>query len=388
MFWTTAPASTGAVGNHSFSAGAIVISKLFTPLDIRGETLPNRVAYSPMCQYMCDTDGVVNNWHMVHLGSKATGGTGLVMAEATAVRPDGRISPGDQGLWNDAQVDALRPITAFISSQGSVPAVQIAHAGRKASYSQPWRGSEYLTKDEGGWQVVAPSAVPYDEKSGMPAELSTQEIAEITRAFADAAARAIDAGYRVIELHFAHGYLACEFMSPLSNIREDEYGGSLENRCRFALETIAAVRDAIPEATPLMARISATEYIEGGWDLAQSIQLSKWMKDAGVDLVDCSSGGNSSAQQIPLNSAYQVPFASAIKKQAGVLTGAVGLITEASLAESILADGDADLIFLGRELLRNTYWPLYAQAQLDGVGDWPDPYIRSAFNGEYAGPKG
>ncbi len=340
-----------------------------------------------MCQYSCDTDGVVNNWHMVHLGSKAAGGTGLVMAEATAVRPDGRISPGDQGLWSDAQVDALRPITEFISSQGSIPAVQIAHAGRKASNSQPWRGARYLSEDEGGWQVVAPSAVPYDENSGMPAELSTQEISEITRAFADAAARAVDAGYRVIELHFAHGYLACQFMSPISNIREDEYGGTLENRCRFALETIAAVRESIPEPTPLMVRISATEYAEGGWDLEQSVQLVKWMKDAGVDLIDVSSGGNSPEQKIALNAAYQVPFSAAIKEQAGILTGAVGLITEAEHAESILTAGDADLIFLGRELLRNPYWPLYAQAQLDGSGDWPDPYIRSAFDGAYTGPR-
>lgn len=340
-----------------------------------------------MCQYSCDTDGVVNSWHMVHLGSRAAGGTGLVMAEATAVRPEGRISPGDQGLWSDAQVDALRPVTAFISSQGSVPAVQIAHAGRKASHSQPWRGARYLSEDEGGWQVVAPSAVPYDEKSGTPQELSKQQISEITRAFADAAARAIDAGYRVIELHFAHGYLACQFMSPLSNRREDEYGGSLQNRCKFALDTIAAVRKSIPEPTPLLVRISATEYAEGGWDLEQSVQLAKWMKDAGVDLIDVSSGGNSSEQKIALNAAYQVPFSAAIKERAGILTGAVGLITEAEQAESILADGDADLIFLGRELLRNPYWPLYAQAQLDGSGDWPSPYIRSAFDGAYTGPR-
>ncbi len=340
-----------------------------------------------MCQYSCDTDGVVKSWHMVHLGSRAAGGTGLVMAEATAVRPDGRISPADQGLWSDEQVDALRPVTAYISSQGSIPAVQIAHAGRKASHSQPWRGARHLGEDEGGWQVVGPSAVPYDENYGMPAELSTQEISEITRAFADAAARAVDAGYRVIELHFAHGYLACQFMSPISNIREDEYGGSLENRCRFALETIAAVRKSIPEPTPLMVRISATEYAEGGWDLEQSVRLVKWMKDAGVDLIDVSSGGNSPTQKVALNAAYQVPFSAAIKEQAGILTGAVGLITEAEHAESILADGDADLIFLGRELLRNPYWPLYAQAQLDGSGDWPDPYIRSAFDGAYAGPR-
>jgi 2,4-dienoyl-CoA reductase-like NADH-dependent reductase (Old Yellow Enzyme family) len=339
-----------------------------------------------MCEYSCDTDGIANNWHMVHLGSKAVGGTGLVMAEATAVRPDGRISPGCQGLWSDAHVDALRPITAFISSQGSIPAVQIAHAGRKASHSRPWEGSSYINEAEGGWPVVGPSAIPYDEKSGLPHELSKEEIGDITRAFTDASLRALEAGYKVLELHFAHGYLACEFMSPLSNQRTDEYGGSLENRSRFALETIASVRNEIPESVPLMVRISATEYVEGGWDLEQSIQLSKWMKDAGVDLIDCSSGGNSPAQVMEAVPNYQVPFAAEIREQAGILTGAVGLITEAQQAEDILTSGQADVIFIGRELMRNPYWPLYAQAQLDGEATWPDQYIRSAFDGTYKGP--
>ncbi|HJP27467.1 MAG TPA: NADH:flavin oxidoreductase/NADH oxidase, partial [Dehalococcoidia bacterium] len=347
-----------APSERSDQTGEITISKLFSPLKIRGETLPNRVAYSPMCEYTCDTDGVATDFHKVHLGSKALGGTGLVMAEATAVRPDGRISPSCQGLWNDAQVDALRPITAFISSQGSVPAVQIAHAGRKASHSQPWNGSHYITEDEGGWKVVAPSAIPYDENTGIPHELSKQEIADITQAFAEGAARAVDAGYRVIELHFAHGYLACEFMSPLSNQRTDEYGGSLENRCRFALETIAAVRASIPESVPLLARISATEYVEGGWDLEQSIQISKWMKDAGVDLIDTSSGGNSPAQVLKPVPNYQVSFSAEIREQVGIMTGAVGLITEAEQAESILVEGQADTIFIGRELMRNPFWPL------------------------------
>ena len=244
---------------------------------------------------------------MVHLGTRAAGGAGLVMAEAPAVRPEGRISPWDQGLWSDAHVDALRPITAFISSQGSVPAVQLAHAGRKASTAAPWIGTGLISEGDGDWQMVAPSVLPYDENLGMPEELSTQEISEIIRAFGDAAARAIDGGYRVIELHLAHGYLGCEFLSPLSNRREDEYGGSLENRSRFALNMVEAVRSAIPDSTPLFARISAIEYVDGDWDLEQSVQLSRWMKDAGVDLVDCSSGGNSPEQVMPLFPNYQVP---------------------------------------------------------------------------------
>lgn len=364
-----------------------MVSNLFRPIEIRGETMPNRVFVAPMCQYSSETDGLATDWHMVHLGSRASGGAGLVMAEATAVRPEGRISPWDQGLWSDAHIDAVRPITEFITGQGSVPAVQLAHAGRKASTSAPWVGTGFLGEDEGGWQAVAPSALPYDENLGMPRELSTQEISEIIQAFADAASRAVAGGYRVIELHLAHGYLACEFLSPLSNQREDEYGGSLENRAKFALDVITAVRGAIPDSTPLFARISATEYVDGGWDLEQSVQLSKWMKGAGVDLVDCSSGGNSPDQVMPLSPGYQVPFAAEIRERTGVLTGAVGLITEVDQAEAILSRGEADAIFLGRELLRNPYWPLYAKAQLDGTAEWPRQYIRSAFDGTYVGPR-
>lgn len=368
--------------------GEIEISKLFTSLKIRGETMPNRVFVSPMCQYSSKTDGLATSWHMVHLGTRASGGAGLVMAEATAVRPEGRISQWDQGIWSDAHVDAIRPITEFISSQGSVPAIQLAHAGRKAAHAAPWIGTGYLGDDGEGWPVVAPSPLPYDEKSGLPEELSHRQIADITRAFADAATRSVDAGYRVIELHFAHGYLACEFLSPLSNRREDEYGGSLENRSKFALDTIAAVRDAIPEEVPLFARISTTEYVDGGWDLEQSVQLAKWMKNAGVDLVDCSSGGNSPQQVMPLGPGYQVPFSAEIREQTGVLTGAVGLITTAVHAEAVLENGEADAIFIGRELLRNPYWPLYAEAQLDGNSEWPVQYRRSTDNGTYTGPAG
>ena len=341
-----------------------------------------------MCEYSCDDDGMATDWHMVHLGSKAAGGTGLVMAEATGVSPEGRITPSCLGIWSDAHVDALRPITTFISGQGSVPAIQIAHAGRKASHTEPWNPLQrHLEMDEGGWQSVAPSAIPFDETFGIPKELTKQEIAEVTQSFVDASLRSLDAGFKVIELHFAHGYLASSFMSPLSNHREDEYGGSLENRCRFALETIVAVRKAIPDSTPLFVRISASEFVEGGWDIDDSVQLSKWMKDAGVDLVDTSAGGNSANQVLELKPGYQVPFAEVIREEAGIMTGAVGLITEAQQAEAILEAGQADAVFLGREIMRNPYWALYAQAQLDGGSDnWPVQYERSAFDGKYAGP--
>ena len=347
-----------------------------------------------MCQYSSKPDGLATPWHMVHLGTRAVGGAGLVMAEATAVQPEGRISQWDQGIWSDAHVDALRPITKFIDSAGSVPAIQLAHAGRKASHAAPWIGSGLLSEDGEGWKPVAPSALPFDEDYAIPAELSEQEISDIVQAFANAAVRSVDAGYKVIELHFAHGYLACEFLSPISNQRHDKYGGSLKNRAAFPLETITAVRNAIPESMPLFARVSASEYVKGGWDLDQSIQLSKWMNDLGVDLVDCSSGGNSPNQLLPIPVAnpstatapgYQVAFASEIRKQTGILTGAVGLITEAQHAEEILSKGDADVIFIGRELLRNPYWPLYAKAQLDGIATWPDQYARSAFDGSYTG---
>ena len=342
-----------------------------------------------MCEYSCDGDGIATEWHRIHLGSKAVGGTGLVMAEATGVSPEGRITPSCLGIWSDAHVDALRPVTAFISSQGSVPAIQIAHAGRKASQTEPSNTpTRHLESNEGGWQSVGPSAIPFDETFGTPKELTKQEIAAVTQSFVDASLRSLDAGFRVLELHFAHGYLASSFMSPLSNHRVDEYGGSLENRCRFALETIAAVRAAIPESVPLLVRISASEFIEAGWDIEDSIQLSKWMKNAGVDLVDASGGGNASNQVVELSPGYQVPFAAAIREHAGIMTGAVGLITEARQAEVILEAGDADAIFLGREIMRNPYWALYAQAQLDGKSDsWPTQYKRSVFEGTYVGPQ-
>ncbi|MQG87569.1 MAG: NADH:flavin oxidoreductase/NADH oxidase [SAR202 cluster bacterium] len=365
------------------------MSKLFSPIEIRGLVIPNRVFYSPMCEYSCDTDGLPTDWHMVHLGSKAIGGAGIVMAEATAVTPEGRLTSSCPGIWSDAHVDAWRPITKFIDSHGSIPAIQIAHGGRKASYTRPWDfPKKKLEKEEGGWQIVGPSSVQFDDSYAVPHELSKPDITDISRKFAEAAERAIEAGFKVIELHFAHGYLASSFMSPLSNYREDEYGGSLENRCRFALETIQEVRKAISESTPLFVRISSVEFVEGGWTIDDSIKLAKWMKKAGVDLVDASGGGNSANQIVPQSPGYQVPFADAIRREAEIMTAAVGLITEARQAEDILTEGRADAVFIGREMMRNPYWPLYAQAQLDGKSDqWPIQYERSSFDATYAGPK-
>jgi 2,4-dienoyl-CoA reductase-like NADH-dependent reductase (Old Yellow Enzyme family) len=341
-----------------------------------------------MCEYSCGVDGLATDWHMVHLGSKAIGGTGLVMAEATAVTPAGRLTPSCPGIWSGAHVDAWRPVTEFISSQGSVPALQIAHGGRKASQTEPWiTPKRNLGESENGWQVVGPSSIPFDGSFGMPHELTKSEIAEITQQFVDGALYTLEAGFKVIELHFAHGYLASSFMSPLSNHRTDEYGGSLENRSRFALETIKAIRKEIPESAPLIVRISASEFIEGGWDIDDSVQLSKWMKDAGVDLVDVSGGGNSADQVLKLSPGYQVPFAEAIREQTGIMTTAVGLITEAKQAEAILEAGQADAVFMGRELMRNPYWPLYAQAQLDGESsNWPKQYKPSSYDFKYTGP--
>jgi len=327
---------------------------------------------------------------MVHLGSKAVGGAGLVMAEATAVTPIGRLTPSCPGIWSDAHVDAWRPITQFISAQGSVPAIQIAHGGRKASYTTPWdTPKRNLNESEGGWQIVGPSSIQFDESYGVPKELTKQEIAETTQQFVDGALYSLEAGFEVVELHFAHGYLASSFMSPISNQRTDEYGGSLENRCRFALETIAAIRKAIPESAPLIVRISSSEWVEGGWNIDDSVQLAKWMKDAGVDLVDASAGGNNPNQVLDPTPGYQVPFADAIRNQAGIMTGAVGLITYAQQAEDILQAGQADAVFIGREIMRNPYWPLYAQAQLDGESEnWPKQYRPASFDFAYTGPVG
>ncbi len=331
-----------------------------------------------MCQYSAD-DGVPNQWHQVHLGTRASGGAGLVMTEATAVSPEGRISPWDTGIWTDEQAEAFGPITEFIRSEGAVPAMQLAHAGRKASTAQPWNGGALLSESEGGWQPVGPSDLPYSEDLAMPRALAVGEIGNLVDSWQQAAKRALASGFDVVELHFAHGYLAHEFLSPISNNRDDDYGGSPENRARFPLEIARAVREVWPDHLPLFARISATEYVDGGWDLEDSIQLCRWLHEAGVDLIDVSSGGNSSAQSItPLNG-YQVPFAETIRQQASVATGAVGLITEPDQAEEILQNDQADVIFMGRELLRNPYWPLHAAATLGvRIDYWPEQYQRAA----------
>jgi 2,4-dienoyl-CoA reductase-like NADH-dependent reductase (Old Yellow Enzyme family) len=330
-----------------------------------------------MCQYS-SVDGVPNDWHLVHLGARATGGAGAVVVEASGVVPEGRISPDDSGIWSDEQVAAFRRITSFLSEHGAVPGIQIAHAGRKASVSAPWRGGKPLGPGERGWQPVGPSAVAYDDGWHVPRELSTAEIGDVVEAFADAARRSLAAGFRLLEIHAAHGYLLHEFLSPLSNLRDDAYGGDFAGRARLLHEVVEAVRAAWPAELPLAVRISASDWVEGGWSLDDSVALAAQLGPLGVDLVDCSSGGNSPAQQIPLGPGYQVPFAAAIRERTGIPTAAVGLITEPQHAEEILQAGEADVILLGRESLRDASWPLRAAAELGDDGDaWPAQYLRA-----------
>ena len=349
---------------------------LFDPLALRGVTLRNRIAVSPMCQYSA-VDGFANDWHLVHLGSRAVGGAGLVVMEATAVEPRGRITPFDMGIWKDDHVDFLARIARFLQSQGAVAGIQLAHAGRKASTARPWDGGKLLGESEGGWQPVAPSAVAFHEGDPAPHELSVDEIHGIVEAFAAAARRALAAGFQLVEIHAAHGYLAHEFLSPLSNQRQDQYGGSLENRMRFALETVEAVRAVWPQNLPLFVRISSTDWVPGGWDIADSVELARCLKPLGVDLVDCSSGGSSPAQQVQLGPGYQVPFAERIRREAGIRTGAVGLITSAQQAEQILHEEKADLILLAREFLRDAYFPLHAARELAAEFPPPVQYARA-----------
>ena len=329
-----------------------------------------------MCQYS-SIDGVPDDWHLVHLGSRAVGGAGLVIAEATAVTPEGRISPGDLGIWNGHQVKAFQKITSFIAAQGSVPGIQLAHAGRKASTAQPWKGGGPVKASEGGWQAVAPSALPFDDGYPSPHELTQSEIAEHVSRFAEATLRALEAGFKVVELHMAHGYLMHEFLSPLTNKRTDEYGGGLEGRARFPLHAAKAVRDVWPSDLPLFVRISATDWVEGGWDLEQSVTLSKWLRDIGVDLIDCSSGGLVPYAKVPVAPGYQVPFAATIRREVNMPTGAVGLITEAHQAEEILQKGEADAVILARAMLRDPYWPIYAAKELSFDFPWPVQYMRA-----------
>lgn len=352
------------------------MSKLFSRLKLRDLEFKNRIFVSPMCQYSAE-DGIANSWHLVHLGSRAVGGAGLVMVEATAVVPDGRISPHDMGIWSDRHADALAPISRFIREQGAVPAIQLAHAGRKASTAAPWFSRGALGPENGGWQVVAPSAVPFSPGSAQPRELTATELDDIVAAFAAAAKRALAAGFEVAEIHMAHGYLLHEFLSPLSNRRNDNYGGSLENRARLPLRVARAVREAWPQNLPLFVRISVSDWVESGWDLEQSLQLCRWLKDAGIDLIDCSSGGLTPDAKIPAGPGFQTPFASAIRQQTGIAVGAVGLITAAEQAEQIVATGLADAVFLAREMLRDPYWPLHAAQKLGADVAWPVQYERA-----------
>lgn len=349
---------------------------LSSPLKIKTVEFRNRIAVSPMCTYSSE-DGFATDWHLVHLGSRAIGGAGLVMTEATAVSPIGRISPDDLGIWKDEHIENLRRITTFIEQHGSVPGIQLAHAGRKACMAAAWKGAGWVSPQAGGWQTVAPSAIPFDETYSSPREMTKKDIAQTVCEFAAAARRAEEAGFKVVEIHGAHGYLIHEFLSPLSNQRTDEYGGSFENRVRFLLEVVDAVQSAWNPNYPLFVRLSATDWAEGGWDLLQSIRLSALLKEKGVDLVDVSTGGLASAVHIPVAYGYQLPFAAAIRKETGMLVGAVGLIKDAIQAETILQTGGADLILMGRELLRNPYFPLHAMEELGQTAPYPVQYERA-----------
>lgn len=352
---------------------------LFDPIQIRDVRLSNRIVVSPMCQYS-SPDGFATDWHLVHLGSRAVGGAGLVFTEASAVTPEGRISPWDLGIWNDEHIEPLARITRFIREQGVVPGMQLAHSGRKGSTKRPWEGVGEILKSEGAWTPVAPSPIPFDPTYPVPTALDEAGIRRIVNAFADAARRALDAGYQVLEIHAAHGYLIHEFLSPLSNQRTDSYGGSLDNRVRFLCETISAVRKVWPERLPLFVRISATDWIEGSWDVDQSIYAVQKITPLGVDLIDCSSGGLDPRQKIPTKPGYQVPLADQIRDKTGVMTGAVGLIEVPEMASQILRQGKADVVIFAREFLRRPYWPLEEASELGVAVPWPAQYLRAAPN--------
>ena len=353
------------------------MTHLFDPLQIRAVTFKNRIGVSPMCQYSAE-DGFANDWHLVHLGSRAVGGAGMVMVEATAVTPEGRISPGDLGIWQDAHLEPLKRIALFIEAQGSVPAIQIAHAGRKASAQVPWEGGHSVCVSNGGWPVVAPSAIPFADGWSTPKALELSEIKQIRQAFIEATCRALEAGFKVLEIHAAHGYLLHEFLSPLSNHRTDAYGGSFENRIRLVKEVVQEVRQVWPAHLPLWIRISASDWVEeGGWDLEQSVALAKEIKALGIDCVDISSGGLVSDAVIPVKPGYQVPFAAKIREEAEIATAAVGMITDATQANDIIQQGEADMVLLARELLRDPYWPLHVANQLGADISWPKQYQRA-----------
>ncbi len=355
---------------------------LFTPFVLRGVTFPNRIGMSPMCQYS-SPDGSATDWHLVHLGARAVGGSGLILLEATAVEPAGRITPKDLGLWSDAQIEPLARITRFLADHGSVPGIQLAHAGRKGSSQSPWEGDGPLTQSEGAWTTIAPSPLPFDTGYPVPAAIDVREIPGIIEAFAAAAQRAYEAGFQVVEIHAAHGYLLHQFLSPVTNHRTDAYGGSFENRSRLLRETVAAVRDRWPSSLPLFVRLSVTDWVPGSWEVEHSIALAGELKALGVDLIDSSSGGlvpdlkAVGGGPIPLGPGYQTPFASELRHQAGIPTAAVGLITEPAQADHVIRTGQADLVLLGRELLRNPSWPLRAAAALHQPIAWPNQYQRA-----------
>jgi 2,4-dienoyl-CoA reductase-like NADH-dependent reductase (Old Yellow Enzyme family) len=351
------------------------MSKLFSSLVIKNISLRNRIVMSPMCQYS-STDGFTNDWHLVHLGSRAVGGVGLIITEATAVSPEGRISPGDIGLWKDEHIAGLRRIVNFIHLHGAFAGIQLAHAGRKASCAVPWEGGKQLDEKTGGWQTVAPGNIPFIDGDRVPESLNTEGINKVVSDFKAAAGRALAAGFKVVELHAAHGYLLHEFLSPLSNNRNDEFGGSFENRTRLLLQVIEAVKSVWPAENPLFVRISATDWTEGGWTIEESVKLAYMLKGMGVDLIDCSSGGNIHNARISVSPGFQVPFSEAVRKT-GILTGAVGFITTATQAESILQEEKADLVFLARELLRSPYFPLLAAREMGMDITWPVQYLRA-----------
>ncbi len=351
------------------------MSRLFSTLNIKNITLKNRIVMSPMCQYS-STDGFSNDWHLVHLGSRAAGGTGMILTEATAVSPEGRITPGDLGLWKDEHTDGLRRIVNFIHLHNTVAGIQLAHAGRKASCSVPHEGGTQLDEKHGGWKTFSASNIPFRDGDRAPESLNKEGLGKVISDFKSAAGRALSAGFKVIEIHSAHGYLLHEFLSPLSNHRTDEYGGSIENRSRLLLEVIDAVKSVWPAENPLFVRISATDWTEGGWTLEESVKLAYFLKDKGVDLIDCSSGGNVNNAKIPAGPGYQVPFSETMRKT-GIMTGAVGFITTAGQAESILKEEKADLVLLARELLRNPYFPLRAGRELNEDLTWPLQYLRA-----------
>ena len=349
---------------------------LFEPITIREITIKNRIAVSPMCEYS-SIDGFASDWHLVHLGSRAVGGAGLVMTEAISISPEGRISAGDLGIWKDEHIEFLKRITSFITLQGSVPGIQLAHAGRKASHHVPWHGNLSLKSEEGAWQTVAPSAIPHTAGEPLPLALNIDDVAKIRTDFIAATTRALAAGFKVFEIHAAHGYLINQFMSPLSNQRTDAYGGSFTNRIRLLIEIVTDMRSIIGESLPLFVRISATDWVAGGFTEDDSITLTKILKENGVDLIDCSSGGNSPEQKIPVGPLYQLRFAEKIKKETGILTGAIGLITTAGEAAEIIENNQADLVFMARQLLREPYFPLHAATQLGVDIAWPKQYERA-----------